>query len=374
MHTLAIDRGFLADLAQLEKPDARAVLEAFDEFGAASQPDQVLKSIIDACNPRYRSIAIRSTWLAIVLAPETGQVYTALRVLPTDEATRWAQRTDVSVNPATGGIEFRDDAAVAEGIPELQAAEDSAAVPLFSHISDEDLTRIGIDDKTLQFARALTTEDQLYAAKHILPGTQWEALHSLAAGDTPDEVLAELGVTNDDPVDLTDLDAAVLRSANRVALVEDQDELLKAFAYPFATWRVYLHPSQRRIAEATFSGPARVTGGPGTGKTIVALHRAHNLAKRGAGRVLLTTFTTNLAEALRSGLDYIVDDSPHKQSLYTPGGHIPVVPSDRLAETRPDSILILPWNLAEPIIRANPQVRDWGAQWYVPLPWSEISV
>ena len=180
---------------------------------------------------------------------------------------------------------------------------------LFGNVSDADMKRLGIDDNTLKFARALTAIAQLDAAKSFLPETQWDVLFGLAAGYTPDEVWADLGAAIlAEPVDPDDLDAAVLRSRDRVVLVSGPDELMNVFAYPFATWRVYLHPTQRAIAEASFKGPARVTGGPGTGKTVVALHRAHVLAKRDDRRVLVTTFTSTLSDTLQSGLDMIVDD------------------------------------------------------------------
>ena len=126
---------------------------------------------------------------------------------------------------------------------------------------------------------------------------------------TPEEVWADLGAQIlSEPVDTEDIDAAILRSSDRVVLVSGPDELMDVFAYPFATWRVYLHPTQRAVADASYKGPARVTGGPGTGKTVVALHRAHMLAKRGEGKVLVTTFTSTLSETLQTGLDMLVDD------------------------------------------------------------------
>ena len=134
-------------------------------------------------------------------------------------------------------------------------------------------------------------------------------LAGLAAGFTPDEVWSDLGAAIlAEPVDTDDIDAAILRSRDRVVLVNGPDELMDVFAYPFATWRVYLHPTQRAVVDAAYKGPARVTGGPGTGKTVVALHRAHMLAKRDDGRVLVTTFTSTLSDTLQAGLDMLVDD------------------------------------------------------------------
>ncbi|MCV7261132.1 UvrD-helicase domain-containing protein [Mycobacterium shimoidei] len=309
MPTLAIDKGFLSDLVKLEKPIAKRVTEVFDEFEAATYSGLHLEKINNARNRRFRSIRIDQSWRGIVLAPEHGDVFTLLKVLPHDDAYAWAQRSDISVNAATGGIEIRDEEAIDRALPELKKSAENAESLLFAHVSDADLRRLGIDERTLAFARALTNSAQLDAAKSFLPETQWEVLFGLAAGYTPDEVWSELGAAIlAEPVDTDDLDAAVLRSRDRVVLVNGPDELMGVFAYPFATWRVYLHPTQRAVVEASFNGPARVTGGPGTGKTVVVLHRAHTLAKRNKGRVLVTTFTSTLSDSLQSGLDMIVDD------------------------------------------------------------------
>lgn len=309
MPTLAIDKGFLGDLVKLEKPVAKRVTEVFDEFDAATHTGLHLEKINNARNPRFRSIRIDQSWRGIVLAPEQGDVFTLLKVLPHNDAYAWAQRRNVSVNTATGGIEIRDEEAIDRTLPKLAKAAKTAESLLFDSVGDSDLARLGIDDKTLAFARALTNPAQLDAAKSFLPETQWDVLCGLAAGFTPEEVWADLGAEIlKEPVDTEDLDAAVLRSRDRVVLVNGPDELVKVFAYPFATWRVYLHPTQRTVVDASFKGPARVTGGPGTGKTVVVLHRAHALAKRNEGRVLVTTFTSTLSDTLRSGLDMIVDN------------------------------------------------------------------
>lgn len=309
MPTLAIDKGFLKDLGRLEKPVYNRVTEVFDEFDAATHTGLHLEKIANARNPRFRSIRIDQAWRGIVLAPVTGDVYTLLKVLPHDDAYAWAQRSNVSVNSATGGIEIRDEAELDRQIPEMEEAAKSAGTPIFAHVKDGELTKLGIDEKVLAFARTVTDAAQLDAAKSFLPETQWDALFGLAAGFSPEEVWADLGAQIlSDPVDTEDIDAAILRSSDRVVLVSGPDELMDVFAYPFATWRVYLHPTQRAVVDAAYKGPGRVTGGPGTGKTVVALHRAHMLAQRGDGKVLVTTFTSTLSQTLQSGLDMLVDD------------------------------------------------------------------
>lgn len=306
---LAIDKGFLKDLGKLEKPVYNRVTEVFDEFDVATHTGLHLEKIANARNPRFRSIRIDQAWRGIVLAPVTGDVYTLLKVLHHDDAYAWAQRSNVSVNSATGGIEIRDEAELDRQIPEMAEAAKSAGTPIFSNVKDGEFTKLGIDEKVLAFARTVTDAAQLDAAKSFLPETQFDVLTGLAAGFTPAEVWADLGAQIlKEPVDTEDIDAAILRSSDRVVLVSGPDELMDVFAYPFATWRVYLHPTQRAVVNAAYRGPARVTGGPGTGKTVVALHRAHMLAKRGDGRVLVTTFTSTLSDTLQAGLEMLVDD------------------------------------------------------------------
>lgn len=325
MPTLAIDKGFLTDLAKLEKAVFKRVTEVFDEFDSATHTGLHLEKIAKARNPRFRSIRIDQFWRGIVLAPERGDVYTLLKVLPHDDAYDWARRTQLSVNAATGGIEIRDEAELDRHIPQQPDAASTAATPLFSDVSDGTLTKLGIDAQVLSFARTVTDAAQLDAAKAFLPQTQWEVLFGLAAGYSPEEVWAELGAAIlDEPIDTDDLDSAILRSRDRVVLVEGPDELMDVFAYPFATWRVYLHPTQRAVVDAAYGGPARVTGGPGTGKTVVALHRAHRLAQRGEGKVLVTTFTSTLSESLQDGLDMLIDDDAAER-------RIEVVHIDKLA-------------------------------------------
>lgn len=325
MPSLAMDKGFLSDFLKLEKPVARRVTEVFDEFGAATHTGLHLEKISKARNPRFRSIRIDQSWRGILLAPQEGDVFTLLKVLRHDDAYAWAQRSNISVNRATGGIEIRDELGIEETLPDLAEAARTSATLLFEKVRDSDLRRLGIDDKTLEFARALTTTAQLEAAKPLLPEIQWDVLCGLAAGFTPDEVWADLGADIlREPVDTTDLDAAVLRSRDRVLLVHGPDDLMNAFEYPFATWRVYLHPTQLAITEASFTGPARVTGGPGTGKTVVALHRARNLAMRNDGQVLVTTFLSTLSDTLQWGVDML-------ETTSSGGGAIEVCHIDKLA-------------------------------------------
>ena len=98
--------------------------------------------------------------------------------------------------------------------------------------------------------------------------------------------------------------------------MSNQEELRRALEYPWEKWTVFLHPAQRQVVERTYRGPARVSGSAGTGKTIVVLHRAVHLARTHSdARVLLTTFSPTLADALRAR---VCDSSP--MSRRSPNG------------------------------------------------------
>lgn len=329
MPRLALHRDFLHEFAKLEKPVQERVTEVFAKFEQATHTGLHLEKITGARDDRFRTIRIDQFWRGVVLAPEKGDTYTLLRVLPHDDAYDWAKRRKASVNMATGGIEIRDVAALDASMPHMKRMAASVPERLFDHVGDADLRRLGIDEHTLPLARVLTASFQLDAARGLLPPVQWDVLYGLAAGMSPEEVWAELGSAISGEIDPDDLDAAVRRSSDRVLLVEGPDELMAALEHPFDLWRIYLHPAQRAVVEASHRGPARVSGGPGTGKTVVALHRAHRLA-RGGGRVLLTTFTSTLADSLEGSLRLLAEtdgagDAP------TVLGRVRVEHVDRLA-------------------------------------------
>jgi hypothetical protein len=71
-------------------------------------------------------------------------------------------------------------------------------------------------------------------------------------------------------------------------------------------------------------------------------------------------------------VDYVVDRSPHKQGLYLPGTHIPIHHPDRIAATRPDYLLILPWNLKDEIMEQMAHIRGWGGKFVVPIPTTRV--
>lgn len=308
MKRLGFHEDFLRDLVRLERPIQQKVVDAILMFGQTVHAGRHLEKIQKVRDPRLRSIRIDLKYRGIVLAPESGEQYTLLKVLPHDEAYHWARRQRASVNTATGQIEIRDSVTIEDTTAELALTTVDKPERLFAKVSDDDLIRLGIDDQMRAFARLLTAIEPLEAISGHLPATQYDVLFALASGysvqEAEQEIIKNRPVEAYDPEDIT---RAAERTPSRVVFVEGPDELIELFSKPFAFWRIYLHPTQRQAAYGVFSGPAQVTGGPGTGKTVVALHRARHLAERG-GRVLLTTFSGTLADSLSENLRLLVTD------------------------------------------------------------------
>jgi superfamily I DNA/RNA helicase len=218
------------------------------------------------------------------------------------------------VNPVTGIVEIVDVPTVAETVDRLTAADPVDDSHLFVAVSDKDFRQVGVDEDFIPLLRRLATEAELLAISSLLPKAQGDAVLMLADGKTADEVwaaLAEDYLLDNKPVDTEDLDAALKRPASQADFVvsTDDKELMALLSSDFEAWRTFLHPAQRAIAERpVYSGPFRLTGGAGTGKTVVAIHRARFLARQlissgdVTGRILVATYTTSLATNLQRTL------------------------------------------------------------------------
>ncbi|GAA0366028.1 DEAD/DEAH box helicase [Actinoallomurus spadix] len=322
MPQLAFAISFLQEYERLEKPVKQGVRDAVDKFQrltvAELHADKGLhlEPVAKARDPRMRSIRITGFWRGVVLAPDDGsETFLLLRVMQHDAAYEWAMKRVATVNAATGGLEMRNVAAIEELTPMLQHAAETAPSLLFEKHSDTVLRRLGIDDGVLPAVRTITDKPQLLAFATLFPEDQFEVLFYLAEGHSPDEVWRDVvsvrrPATEAAATETVDLATAIANTRDRIALVSGPKELEDILTKPFSAWRIFLHPAQRRVAyRSSYSGPAQVSGGPGTGKTVVALHRVkHLLEKNDDTRILLTTFTNALADSLRENLALLVDD------------------------------------------------------------------
>ncbi|AYW40408.1 UvrD-helicase domain-containing protein [Pseudomonas aeruginosa] len=220
-----------------------------------------------------------------------------------DKAYQWAERRKLETHPTTGAaqlVEIRE--LVREiSVPRYVETAKPASGVLFGRYSDEQLLAYGIPPEWLMDVRAADENSLLQLVDH-LPGEAAEALLELATGGMP--AASKPAGNTEDPFRHPD-------AQRRFRVMSDMDELARALEYPWDKWTVFLHPGQRHMVERDYNGPARVSGSAGTGKTVVALHRAVQLARKDEdARILLSTFSDTLANVLRSNLFRLVYNTP----------------------------------------------------------------
>ncbi|MDR4476442.1 MAG: 3'-5' exonuclease [Nitrospira sp.] len=224
-----------------------------------------------------------------------------------DKAYDWAERRKLETHPKTGAaqlVEIREtvqEIVVPKHIETPRPVPASTKKPLFTKVSDEDLLSYGVPAEWVHDVRQATEESLLALADH-LPSEAAEALLELATGGKPR--ILQAVPTAASPFDHPD-------AQRRFRVMSNVEELERAFEYPWEKWTIFLHPEQRQWVERDYTGPARVSGSAGTGKTIVALHRATFLARTNPdARVLLATFSDTLAHALHTKLRRLIGNEP----------------------------------------------------------------
>lgn len=316
MATLALAREFLSRYAKLDTAVQKRVHDLAEKcrqmslFEMSQSKGLHLEPYTNQKDPRARTIRVGDNHRGIVLVAEAAQQVVLVDVLTHDDADRWMANNEFSVNTATGALEVVNAAAIAGERDQIAPPPSPAAALLFEHRKDRDFTSLGINEDLVPTLRLLQDEDQLQGLLSVLPQGQADALIMLTGKDSVELIYAEIaGSTVPERVDPDDLAAAVTAPASRSAfhVVGDDDELSEMLAQPLAQWRTYLHQSQYDAAyKPTYNGPVRITGGAGTGKTVVAIHRAGALAdalsERDGTPILFTTFTRNLAQSIERDL------------------------------------------------------------------------
>lgn len=270
------------------------------------------ESIRDSRDKRMKSVRVDQAHRAIVLKPDVGNVYILLWVDKHDDAYVWARRKVCRVNEVSGALQIIDVQDVEETTERLSQQKQNQQPGLFDSIKDKHLMQMGVPEILLPAVRQITTDEGVEQLLPHLPREASDALLMLAAGYAVDEVRQQLEKTQEAPqVDPEDLETALQNddSLSRFMVITDDTELEEMLAAPLEKWRVFLHPTQRKLVERDWNGPVRVLGGAGTGKTVVAMHRAKWLIQNRFtdpnDRILFTTFTNNLAIDIKANLSSI---------------------------------------------------------------------
>ncbi len=294
---------FTDSLARLAVEDQKAAkMAAFDLQLNPAHPSLQFHKLDKAKDPNFWSIRVSRDLRIIV--HRTGTSLLLCYVNHHDEAYQWAERRRLETHPKTGAAQLVE---VRERVQEItvpkyvETVQETPPRRVFHNISEGTLLTYGVPPEWVPEVLNATEDGLLEIAGH-LPAEAAEALLNLATGIRPP--VPERVPPGGDPFEHPD-------ALRRFRIMKNVEELALALDYPWERWAVFLHPEQRKLVEKNFNGPARVSGTAGTGKTIVALHRAAHLARTNPqARVLLTTFSEPLANALRAKLRLLLTSEP----------------------------------------------------------------
>lgn len=294
---------FTDSLTRLTAEEQKAVkTTAFDLQMNPANPGMSFHKLGQAKDPNFWSVRVNNDIRLIV--HKSASSLLLCYVDHHEQAYRWAERRKLETHPTTGAAQFVE---IRERIEEIR-------IPIYvpghttppkklvlSHLTHEDLLGYGVPAEWVEDVHA-ADEDTLLSLTDHLPSEAAEALLELATGGKPTQPVQI--PASADPFAHPD-------AQRRFRVMHDVQELERALEYPWEKWTVFLHPAQRQWVEKDYSGPARVSGSAGTGKTIVALHRAVFLARSNPeARVLLTTFSDTLANVLHTKLRRLISNEP----------------------------------------------------------------
>ncbi|MEK6312315.1 MAG: UvrD-helicase domain-containing protein, partial [Curtobacterium sp.] len=346
-------------MANMQQKLEKVVQLKLFAFMAKLQADDTLpglhiEPIVNSADARARTGRVDQKLRAVLYkieVPSGPTTYVCAGVYEHDEGTEIAKTQVLRVNPVNGVAELI--AAPAPAAPAPQAnrwvpetpPESKPFLEQFGYSAGDLAGALGFDLETAERLLAFAAEDDLLAFAESLPN-QWQqnAALGLAVGDSIEGIKTSLGLGGDEfdatipPADGRPAEASpsvspeqaeaseILESLKRPAsqmqftFIDDDEELRRVIeGGDFGAWRVFLHPEQRAYATRTYKGPFRLTGGAGTGKTVVLLHRARQLAADSDARIVLTTFTRTLATMLDRDLRRLDPELRRAAQLGEPG-------------------------------------------------------
>ncbi len=308
-----IANSFPKALDKLKAQEQKAAkITVYDLQQDPAAPGLRFHRVAGSKDPHFWSVRVNKDIRVIV--HKTDDSFLICYVSHHDDAYKWAERRRIETHPRTGAVQIVE---VRELVEEITApfitkmdtlahgvadTQDQTYLPgPFSKLPVQELLDVGIPEDWVLDIRQASEDGFLDIAEH-LPAEATEALLDyISTGTLPQPAPVVPGT---DPFEHPD-------TQRRFRVMDNIEELERALAYPWEQWAIFLHPSQRRLVNHQFNGPARVSGSAGTGKTVVALQRAAAiLQKDRQAKVLLTTFSLPLANALR-----------HKLSVLTGNGN-----------------------------------------------------
>jgi mRNA-degrading endonuclease RelE of RelBE toxin-antitoxin system len=316
MSIVAMQDTFLQAYARIPKAEQKRIHKLIDALRENRQSKGLnLERINGAVDPFVYSARLSQAYRIILVRPEAEDVYLLVWVDHHDEAYQWATRKRFIPNEKTRTLQMWDMEEPKQVWDVTPPVADGHEKPLFDAVTDEQLYQMGVIEEFIPIVRKIQSLADFQIYKPVFPGETAEYLEFVAQGERPEDVLSvmrelerEAAADTRKPISYTDAITSPTSSRTIMVAATDRDvheQLKEVLAQPLERWRIFLHPRQKAVVEKSYRGPVRILGGAGTGKTVVAMHRARYLLRhllQEEDRVLVTTFTRTLATNLRDVL------------------------------------------------------------------------
>ena len=278
--------------------------------------EKVSEQIPDAAYSHYRLVLLDKDLNQYAVMLLEKKYILTLFVGDREKALEWAKKHRFQINSETGEVQTYETPQLLE-----RTAAENSSKPLFANLTDDQLMQLGVPQEQLPNVRSICSAEELDAAEckeesgYLLP-VQYRYLSLLAQGK-PYEDTYNLFCSERRPKKaLKTLSDVFKHSSGKAGFtaIESADDIerITDAAVSLEEWRIFLHPGQQHYVDADYNGPVLLLGGAGTGKTVVAMHRARRLAKellaqeradgKKRGKVLFTTYTKTLIKDIETNL------------------------------------------------------------------------
>ncbi|MCR5833162.1 MAG: ATP-dependent helicase [Selenomonadaceae bacterium] len=299
----ALTTDFLSSLSKLPDTIQGKVWGFVKKLHNNSLLLKIVEKVNGAVDKKMRCVSVDDSYSIIFVCEDSTNLYMPAWVDDKSAAYAWAQKKYCSVNPQKNVLQI------------FEWTDSNLPIPknsLLKNISDKDLLAIGVPEQQLSLVRTIVDAESFNLVTALLPKDVYECLMWLLVEKMPLPEVLDYAKSQSGDKAVTTIKEAIENPVSRDSfyVVEGEDELKKIMSAPLEKWRVFLHHTQREIVNRNYSGSARVTGGAGTGKTVVAMHRAKMLAAKlkDNEKILFTTFTANLVEDIKENLSKICTD------------------------------------------------------------------
>lgn len=303
--SVGLTKQFLDSYFKLAKPLQKKALDSLEMFGTDVRTSgDNLEKLRNSASKNTYSIRVDQAYRIILGKSPADDLFVALHVAHHDAAYKWAESHKFEANASTGVLQLFKavDATHSPATESKPLTSNQTPEPLFKNLSKKQFLQLGTPDEWVEKLSTITDFIEFETYRQIIPTDVFEALDLIANGEPFEDVLNLLAF-EPTPEISTELISATSFSSD-ICIINSPRELREVLEKPLSYWRVFLHPSQKQMVETNWRGPVRISGGPGTGKTVCAVHRVNQLLEQErTSKIFVTSFDRFLTSDMRSLLE-----------------------------------------------------------------------